>query len=146
MCHRAARAGMDCWMSTMPELGIASAQALHLATLPGFTYPTDVESSRRWFHDDIIDPLLEIDRDGYLNIPAGPGTGGRWTGKNLSATQWRGRNRRPTQDPHHAAAVERGRAAVRKLQEQGIIDSQGRRVRKHLPADMQEGKDRDFGG
>ena len=76
MYHRAARAGMDCWMGTMPELGIASAQALHLATLPGFTYPTDVEASRRWFHDDIIEPLLEIDRDGYLNIPAGAGS--RW--------------------------------------------------------------------
>ena len=56
------------------------------------------------------------------------------------------RNQRPTEDPHHDAAVERGRAAVRKLQEQGIIDSQGRRIRTDLPADMQEGKDRDFGG
>jgi hypothetical protein len=55
-------------------------------------------------------------------------------------------NRRPTRDPHHAAAVERGRAAVRKLQERGIIDNNGRRIRTDLPADMQEGKDRDFGG
>jgi hypothetical protein len=52
----------------------------------------------------------------------------------------------PTEDPHHAAAVERGKAAVRKLQEQGIIDSQGRRIRTDLPADMQEGQDREFGG
>jgi hypothetical protein len=56
------------------------------------------------------------------------------------------RNQKPTQDPHHATAVERGKAAVRKLQEQGIIDSQGRRIRTDLPADMREGKDRDFGG
>ena len=56
------------------------------------------------------------------------------------------RNQRPTEDPHHAVAVERGKAAVSKLQEQGIIDSQGRRIRTDLPADMQEGKDRDFGG
>jgi hypothetical protein len=56
------------------------------------------------------------------------------------------RNRNPTTDPHHAAAVERGKAAVRKLQEQGIIDSQGRRIRTDLPADMHEDKDRDFGG
>ena len=56
------------------------------------------------------------------------------------------RNQKPTEDPHHAAAVERGKAAVRKLQEQGIIDSQGRRIRTDLPTDMQEGKDRDFGG
>lgn len=75
MYERAARAGMPCWMGTMPELGIASAQALHLATLDGFTYPSDIESSLRWFHDDIVTPLLEVDRDGYLHIPPGPGSG-----------------------------------------------------------------------
>lgn len=56
------------------------------------------------------------------------------------------RNQMPIKDPHHAAAVERGKAAVRKLQEQGIIDSQGCRIRTDLPADMHEGNDRDFGG
>jgi hypothetical protein len=56
------------------------------------------------------------------------------------------RNQKPTRDPHHAAAVQRGKAAVRKLQEQGIIDSQGRRIRTDLAADMQAGKDRNFGG
>ena len=55
-------------------------------------------------------------------------------------------NQKPTGDPHHPAAVERGKEAIRKLQEEGIIDSHGRRIRRDLPADMQEGKDRDFGG
>jgi len=55
-------------------------------------------------------------------------------------------NQKPAGDPHHAAAVKRGKAAVRKLQDKGIIDSQARRIRTDLPADMQEGKDRDFGG
>jgi hypothetical protein len=58
----------------------------------------------------------------------------------------RARNPQPAHDPHHAAAVERGKAAVRKLQQQGIIDKNGRRIRTDVPADMQEGKDRDFGG
>ena len=49
-------------------------------------------------------------------------------------------------DPHHAAGVERGKAAVRRLQELGIIDSQGRLLRTDLPVDMQEGSDRDEGG
>jgi len=49
------------------------------------------------------------------------------------------RNQKPAEDPHHAAAVERGKAAVRKLQEQGIIDSLGRRIRTDLPADMRRG-------
>jgi hypothetical protein len=56
------------------------------------------------------------------------------------------RHQKPTTDPHHAAAVERGKAAVRNLEERGIIDGQGRRIRTDIPADMQEGKDRDFGG
>lgn len=58
----------------------------------------------------------------------------------------RARDQKPTGDPHHAAAVKRGKAAIRMLQEKGIIDSQARRIRTDLPADMQEGKDRDFGG
>ena len=56
------------------------------------------------------------------------------------------RNQKPAEDPHHTAAVERGKAAVRKLQKQGIIDSLGRRIRTDLPADMVDGKGRDFGG
>jgi hypothetical protein len=55
-------------------------------------------------------------------------------------------NQTPTQDPHYPAAVERVKAAVRELQENGIIDAQGRRVRQDLPPDMQEGAGRDFGG
>lgn len=50
----------------------------------------------------------------------------------------------PTKDPHHAGAVVRGQAAVSELQEKGIIDREGRRIRSDLPSDMQEGKDRDF--
>jgi hypothetical protein len=52
----------------------------------------------------------------------------------------------PTVDPYLAAANERGREAVQKLQDAGIIDAQGQRIRTDLPADMQEGSDRDFGG
>ncbi|MEW6510934.1 MAG: enolase C-terminal domain-like protein, partial [Bacteroidota bacterium] len=66
------RAGIPVWAGTMPELGIGGAQTLHLATLPGFRYPTDVESSRRWFVDDIIEPLITV-RDGSIAIPEGSG-------------------------------------------------------------------------
>lgn len=52
----------------------------------------------------------------------------------------------PKHDPHYAAAVERAKEAARRLQEAGIIDSEGRRIRTDLPADMQEGKSLDFGG
>jgi O-succinylbenzoate synthase len=68
-------AGLKCWVGTMPELGVASAQGLHLATLDGFTDPTDIEASTRWYVDDVIEPAIEIDADGYIQLPAGPGTG-----------------------------------------------------------------------
>ena len=60
------------WAGTMPELGIGGAQTVHLATLENFLFPTDVESSRRWFVDDIINPLLEV-HEGMITLPAGAG-------------------------------------------------------------------------
>jgi O-succinylbenzoate synthase len=67
-----AKSDIPVWAGTMPELGIGSVQAVHLATMKNFTYPTDVESSRRWFADDIIQPLIEV-AAGYIRIPAGTG-------------------------------------------------------------------------
>lgn len=76
--HDAAQAAaIPCWLGTMPELGIASAQGLHLATLPNFLYPSDVEASMRWFVDDIIAPPIEVMGDGYVHLPDGPGMGYR---------------------------------------------------------------------
>lgn len=51
-----------------------------------------------------------------------------------------------TPDPHYPAAVDRVKAAVRELQQKGIIDEKGRRIRQDLPLDMNECEDRDFGG
>ena len=68
-------AGIPCWLGTMPELGIASAQGLHLATLSNFTFPTDVEASARWYVDDIVTPQIEVRRNGAINLPTGPGMG-----------------------------------------------------------------------
>ncbi len=66
MHDRAHEAGLKCWLGTMPELGIASAQSLAIATLPGFVFPTDIEASSRWFVDDIIDPAITISKDGFI--------------------------------------------------------------------------------
>lgn len=38
------------------------------------------------------------------------------------------------------------RAAVKRLQDLGIIDSEGHRISKELPEDMREGSSTDFGG
>ena len=59
----------------MPELGIASVQGLHLATLPNFTLPSDVVASERWFVDDILGPPISITENGFICLPAGAGMG-----------------------------------------------------------------------
>ena len=69
MLERARESGLQCWLGTMPELGIASAQALAIATLPGFVFPTDIEASARWFMDDIIEPAITISNDGFIVSP-----------------------------------------------------------------------------
>lgn len=69
-----AQAGIPVWGGTMPELGIGGAQTLHLATLDNFRYPTDVQSSKRWFVDDIIDPLIEV-HGGVITLPDRNGNG-----------------------------------------------------------------------
>jgi O-succinylbenzoate synthase len=75
MLHAARAADLQCWVGTMPELGIASAQALHLAMHPGFSFPTDIEASSRWYADDVIEPAITIDESGLIDVPCGPGTG-----------------------------------------------------------------------
>lgn len=75
MLERARSAGLGCWVGTMPELGIASAQGLHFAALEGLDYPTDIEASARWFVDDVVEPPITIDADGFIHPPGGAGTG-----------------------------------------------------------------------
>ena len=77
MHDRAREANLGIWLGTMPELGVASAQGLHLATLPGFNFPTDVEASERWYEDDIVDPMITLAEGGCIRIPEGSGMGYR---------------------------------------------------------------------
>jgi O-succinylbenzoate synthase len=75
MLQTARAADLQCWVGTMPELGVASAQALHLAMHPDFSFPTDIEASSRWYTDDVIEPAISIDENGFIDVPHGPGTG-----------------------------------------------------------------------
>lgn len=75
MLERVRAAGLGCWLGTMPELGIASAQGLHLAALEGFNYPTDIEASARWYVDDLVEPQIDIDGEGFIRVPNGAGMG-----------------------------------------------------------------------
>jgi hypothetical protein len=63
--------------------------------------------------------------------------------KTPRSLQKRKQKRKP--DPYYAAVVQNAKDAARRLQEAGIVDAEGRRIRKDLPPDMREGQDRDFG-
>ena len=75
MLEAANAAGLQCWVGTMPELGIASAQGLNLAMHSGFSFPTDIEASSRWYVDDVIEPAITIDEKGFIEVPQGIGSG-----------------------------------------------------------------------
>ena len=67
--------GIPVWHGGMLESGIGRAHNLHLSTLPGFTLPGDVAASRRYFVPDLIEPPIEVERDGTIAVPAGAGIG-----------------------------------------------------------------------
>lgn len=77
MLQTARAAGLQCWIGTMPELGIASAQGLQLAMHTELSFPTDIEASSRWYVDDLIEPAIEIDKRGLIRVPSGVGSGFR---------------------------------------------------------------------
>jgi O-succinylbenzoate synthase len=75
MLDAARAAALQCWVGTMPELGVASAQGLHLAMHSGFSFPTDIEASSRWYVADVIEPAIAIDERGFIEVPHGIGSG-----------------------------------------------------------------------
>ncbi len=72
--HCASR-GIPVWHGGMDESGIGRAGNVGLASLPNFTLPGDISASRRYYREDIVDPPFEVDRDGMMAVPAGPGIG-----------------------------------------------------------------------
>jgi O-succinylbenzoate synthase len=63
------------WCGGMLESGIGRAHNIALSTLPNFTLPGDVTSSKRYWHEDIIDPEVTVSARGTIKVPTGPGIG-----------------------------------------------------------------------
>ena len=63
------------WCGGMMETGIGRAHNVALASLPGFTMPGDISGSARYFHQDLVEPPFEINDDGTMSVPTGPGIG-----------------------------------------------------------------------
>jgi O-succinylbenzoate synthase len=69
------RNGIPVWCGGMLESGIGRAHNIALSTLPNFTLPGDVTASRRYWHEDIIEPEVTVSPQGTIHVPAGSGIG-----------------------------------------------------------------------
>lgn len=67
--------GVDLLCGGLLESGIGRAHNVALASLPGFTLPGDISASARYWERDIVRPPFELDGDGYIAVPTGPGIG-----------------------------------------------------------------------
>jgi o-succinylbenzoate synthase len=63
------------WCGGMLESGVGRAHNIALSTLEDFRLPGDVSASKRYWKEDIIEPEVEVSRDGLIAIRDAPGTG-----------------------------------------------------------------------
>ena len=63
------------WCGGMLESGIGRAHNIAISTLPGYTMPGDVSASKRYWHEDIIEPAVEVSPQGTITAPESPGIG-----------------------------------------------------------------------
>lgn len=68
-------AGIPVWCGGMLELGVGRAHNIAIASLPGFTIAGDTCASHRTFAQDIVNPVIDFSRPGFLAVPDGPGIG-----------------------------------------------------------------------
>ncbi len=68
-------ANMPIWCGGMLESGIGRAHNIAISTLAGFTLPGDVSASKRYWHEDIIEPAVEVSPNGTIIAPESAGIG-----------------------------------------------------------------------
>jgi O-succinylbenzoate synthase len=67
--------GMPVWCGGMLESGIGRAHNIAISTLKGYTLPGDVSASKRYWHEDVIEPAVEVSERGTILAPEAPGIG-----------------------------------------------------------------------
>ncbi len=67
--------GIGVWSGGMDETGIGRACNIHLQTAGGFSLPGDTSETSRYFREDIVEPGVTLDPEGFIAVPAGPGLG-----------------------------------------------------------------------
>jgi O-succinylbenzoate synthase len=63
------------WCGGMLESGIGRAHNIAMSSLANFSLPGDVSASRRYWAEDIIQPEVEVTRQGTIRVPTLPGIG-----------------------------------------------------------------------
>jgi O-succinylbenzoate synthase len=63
------------WCGGMLESGIGRAHNIAMSSLPNFSLPGDVSASRRYWAEDVIEPEVEVSRQGTIRVPGRPGIG-----------------------------------------------------------------------
>lgn len=71
---RAVAAGWRVWCGGMHEFGIGRAANVAIASLPGFTLPSDVSGSDKYYAHDIVTPPIHA-HAGQVPVPTTPGLG-----------------------------------------------------------------------
>jgi O-succinylbenzoate synthase len=71
---RAQDAGVAVWCGGMHEFGVGRLANVALSGLPGFTLPSDVSASEKYYARDIVEPAVTA-VGGLVQVPAGPGLG-----------------------------------------------------------------------
>lgn len=67
-------AGIPVWCGGMHEFGIGRAANVAISSLPGFTLPSDVSGSDKYYARDVIVPPV-VAHDGRVAVPTAPGLG-----------------------------------------------------------------------
>ena len=67
--------GIPVWCGGMLETGIGRSHNIAMSTLAGFTLPGDVSASKRYWHEDIIEPEVEVSENGIITAPENAGIG-----------------------------------------------------------------------
>ncbi|SDT58311.1 o-succinylbenzoate synthase [Jiangella sp. DSM 45060] len=62
------------WCGGMHEFGVGRAANVALSSLPGFTLPSDVSASGKYYERDVVTPPITATA-GVVEVPTGPGLG-----------------------------------------------------------------------
>ena len=63
------------WCGGMIESGVGRAHNIAMSTQAGFVWPGDVSASQRYWDEDIIEPEVQVQPNGFIRVPQTPGLG-----------------------------------------------------------------------